>query len=250
MRRLALFAHYDAQAEVKPYIVYYLQRLREVCDDVIFISNSALPERETAKVEALCSRVLLRDNVGYDFGMWRDGLEAIELQGWDELVLTNSSIFGPIHPLDAALRRMSEVACDFWGMTESKEIGWHLQSYFLVFRERVLASSAFREFWKGVLPYRDKHQVVRSYEIGLSTFLREQGFAAAAFVPASEIPVRWFHRYPSNPTLEHAEFLIRYGMPFVKVQLLRENPFDRQLAPIYAALEAAGYDGSLVISRS
>ncbi|MET0592097.1 MAG: rhamnan synthesis F family protein [Polyangiaceae bacterium] len=247
MRRIALFAHYDAQAQVKPYILYYLQRLREVCDDVIFISNSPLSEHEIAKTRPICSRVHLRDNVGYDFGMWRDGLKLVDCAEWDEVVLTNSSVFGPIHPLDDVFRRMSEVRCDFWGMTDSTEISWHLQSYFLVFRRKVLDSAAFADFWRGVLPYRDKSQVVRSYEIGLSCFLREQGFVPAAVVPVASVPVPWFRRRKPNPTLAYAETLLRSGMPFVKVELLRDNPFGRPLAAVYLALEAAGYDGSLVV---
>lgn len=246
MRRLALFAHYDAQAQVKPYIVYYLERLREVCDDVSFVSNSPLAEHEVAKARPICSRVHLRDNVGYDFAMWSEALRAIDLESWDEVVLTNSSVFGPIYPLGPIFRKMSDVSCDFWGMTDSEEIAWHLQSYFLVFRRPVLASAAFRDFWQSVLPYRDKHQVVRSYEVGLSTFLREQGFRPAAFVPATELVTPWFRRRWPNPPIGHAEALIQRGMPFVKVELLRDNPFRLSLAAVYSALEAAGYDGSLV----
>jgi hypothetical protein len=80
----------------------------------------------------------------------------------------------------------------------------------------------------------------------LSTLLREQGFLPAAFVPVSALSVPWFRRRRPNPTLGYAETLIRHGMPFVKVELLRDNPFGRPLAAVYSALEAAGYDGSLV----
>lgn len=246
MRRIALFAHYDAQTEIKPYIVFYLRRLREVCDDVIFVSNSPLPKPEIAKATPHCSQVLLHANVGYDFLMWRLGIERIEPENWDELVLTNSSIFGPIHPLGRVFARMGDVACDFWGMTESKEIAWHLQSYFIVFRRRPIVSGAFHDFWKAVLPYRDKHQVVRSYEIGLSTFFCEQGFAPAVFVPTSQLPGRRFRQSKFNPLLERPQLLIERGMPFVKVELLRANPFGAKLAPVYTALQAAGYDGSLL----
>src|SRR5687768_7677270 len=99
MRRLALFAHYDPDSEVKPYILYYLERLRVDCARIVFISTSPLPEAEIEKLESRADRVLLKENVGLDFGMWQYAVERENLTGYDELVLTNSSIFGPIYPL-------------------------------------------------------------------------------------------------------------------------------------------------------
>ena len=57
-------------------------------------------------------------------------------------------------------------------MTDSFEIRWHVQSYFLVIKRRALQSLAFSQFFNAVLPYRDKDQVIRSYELGLTRFLR------------------------------------------------------------------------------
>jgi lipopolysaccharide biosynthesis protein len=251
MKRVAIFAHYDGQNQVKAHSVHLLRALREDCDDVVFVSTSALPEPELDKVRPLCSRVGLKDNAGYDFGMWQHGLGWLDLSVWDELVLANSSFFGPISPLRGVFERMTKDPCDFWGMTDSFEISWHLQSYFIAFKKKVLVSPALRQFFDAVLPYRDKDQVIRSYEIGMTKFMCEQGFRPAAFVPfaswaTSTARASKLRNKRENPTCFHPLRLIEAGMPLVKCQLLRDNPARVKLAPIYRAMEASGYDLKLI----
>jgi len=251
MKRIAIFAHYDGQGEVKPYVLTLLRGLREVCDEIFFVSTAQLSDSELQKVGTCCSRAELRDNSGFDFGMWQHALARLELANVDELVLTNSSVFGPIYPLAPIFERMAEQACDFWGMTDNFEIRWHLQSYFLVLKKRALAFPGFSRFFSAVLPYRDKDQLIRSYEVGLTKFLCEGGLRPAAFVPVAS----WVSS-PSrkarlcarrqNPTLYQPQALLAAGMPFVKAQLLRDNPARVSLTAVLAAMQATGYDMSSV----
>jgi rhamnosyltransferase len=261
VKRLVLFAHYDAQGEIKRFIVHYLRALREVCDRIVFVSTAQLAESEIAKIREYCAEIVIRENVGYDFGMWRHAIERTDLEAWDELVLTNSSVFGPLHPLQPIFARMAEEPVDMWGMTENVEIAWHLQSYFLVFRRPLLTSQVFRDFWASILPYKDKDQVIRSYEVGLSRLLLDHGFTLRSFAPteALDIPGAFplfnvlgeslWARLRSrrvNPTCGYAVPFIRAGMPFVKAELLRDNPLGVELEPVIAEMEAAAYDMTLV----
>ncbi|MBM4377578.1 MAG: hypothetical protein FJ095_21085 [Deltaproteobacteria bacterium] len=250
MRRLAIFAHYDAQNEVKRYVLHYLEALRTVCDDIIFVSTSPLPESEVGKLTSTCGTVHLKDNVGLDFGMWRHALERIDLGAWDELVLANSSVFGPVTPLAVTFAQMAPVTCDFWGMTNNHDIAPHIQSYFLVFRRAALASEAFKRFWECVLPYKNKRQIIMNYEVGLSTFLVENGLRPALVAPVEELPVPLWRRKKrwkaSNATCSFPRLLLEEGVPFVKVELLRDNPVGVPLAPVYRWMERRGYDLGLV----
>jgi len=250
MQRVALFAHFDAQDEVKPYIETLLKGLREVCSRIVFVSTSKLTEREQAKLQPFVERVHLRENVGYDFAMWKDALDLFELGECDELVLSNSSVFGPIFPLAPIMDRMSSDPCDFWGMTDNLELVWHLQSYFVVFKRRVIDSDAFRSFWKNVQPHEDKNQVILDYELGLTKHLTDRGFRPGTFAPIdswSNIFTRWRmtrgHRY--NPTLYYPMDLLRMGMPFVKVNLLRDNVGRIRMKQVLRAMKEAGYDERL-----
>ena len=248
MKRLALFAHYDPRAQVKRYVVHHLQALREVCDETWFVSTASLPEQELAKVRPICERAWTRENVGYDFGSWSDALDRVTLTDWDELVLTNSSVFGPLWPLREAFERMSTKGVDFWGMTDSGSVAWHIQSYFLVFRARLLHSTAFRELFRGVTG-TDKLALIRKYEVGLTTAFTRAGFRAAVLVPGREIPRPFLQRMlrPNfNPPISQPMALLERRMPYVKIELLRNNPRRRPLEPVRAAMRAAGYDSSLI----
>lgn len=249
--RLALFAHFDEGNRVKPYIVDHLAKLKEHCSRIVFISTSALPEREMERVRPFVTEVLLKENVGYDFGMWRHALERISWGHFDEIVLTNSSVFGPVWPLGPIFERMSQTPCDFWGMTDTREGAWHLQSYFLVLRRRLIESPQFTAFWQGVLPFRRKGAVVLSYEIGLTAYFEDYGFRPAVFASVDSWAPPAIRRHMEltrnfNPTLFYPLELLRAGMPFVKVELLKNNLADLDLGAVRAAMRVAGYDLSLV----
>jgi lipopolysaccharide biosynthesis protein len=243
MRRVAAFAHYDPQNAIKGYILHHLRALREVCDEIHFASTAQLADAELAKLEGIVTSRRLFENSGYDFKMWAEITNSLDLGKWDELVLTNSSVFGPITPLARAFERMESVACDFWGMTDSLEIEYHVQSFFLVFRKSMLAGGAVRQFFASVLPYRHKLQAIRSYELGLSHFFLDQGFVPAALASVLD---RSLSLGACNPCLRASIRLMELGMPYVKVELLRDNPFALRLAPIRARMASAGYPLDLV----
>jgi lipopolysaccharide biosynthesis protein len=247
-KRLVVFAHYDAQGEVKRYIVHYLRALRRECARLVFVSTATLGAEEIAKIDGLCDEIVHRDNVGFDFAMWRDVIDRVDLAAWDELVLANSSVFGPLFPLRHVFERMAARECDAWGMTENDELSWHLQSFFLVFRKPVLEAPIFRQFWSSVLPFRDKRQVIRSYEIGLSRLLLDHGFKLDTFAPTEALG-RWHERLrprPVNPTCGRPMPLLRAGMPFVKAELLRDNPMGVELEPVIREMARVGFDFSLL----
>lgn len=252
-RRLVVFAHYDAQGEVKRYILHNLRALRAECDRLVFVSTAALGAEHLARIGEICDEIVLRDNVGFDFAMWRHVLDRTDFAEWDELVLANSSVFGPVFPLRPVFERMAAQPCDAWGMTENDELAWHLQSYFLVFRRSVLDSPIFRQFWASVLPYRDKEQVIRSYEIGLSRLLLDHGFLLESFAQPRALDPRAGWPFPlggrlrpMNPTCGRPLPLLRAGMPFVKAELLRDNPMGVELEPVIREMARGGFDFSLL----
>jgi rhamnosyltransferase len=151
-------------------------------------------------------------------------------------------------------QRMADSPADMWGATENFDEAPHLQSYFLVLRKRLLASKAFAQFWSSVLPYKSKRQVIQSYEIGMSRFFRDHGFQLAPAVNAGQLfgvqpGSVWYEpicRVSGNPTVRYGAEFIELGLPLVKVELLRDNPFRVKLDRVYRAIERTGYDLSLI----
>lgn len=227
MKRLLLYAHYDAENKIKPYVVHTLISMKSVCEDIVFITNSPMENVEYEKIKDLCSKVISRENIGYDFSMWKTAINQYDYSQYDEVVLSNSSVVGPIFSIDKLFSHMEKHDCDFWGVTENFQISRHLQSYFLVFKKNVTSSKSFREFWDGILEYENKWQVVLSYEVGLTQWFVQKGFSFKSYCPWSEIlsyasflKIDRFKK-PKNPTITFWRELFQFEVPFIKNEVIR-----------------------------
>jgi len=252
-KRLALYAHHGPSPTVARHVLFYLAALHRLDFHIDFISNSELSPASAAELKNFCARVATRENSGFDFSMWRHGLAAHDLAQWDELLLTNSSLIGPLQPLAPLWENPALAGCDFWGLTDNNEIENHLQSFFIVFRRPVLQSPRFTDFWHAILPFRDKQQVIRSYEIGLTRWLAEGGFRWRAVFEREKIWAQFLHRRSlprrardrvcppaisgQNTVIQFPDLLLENGMPFLKAALLRETGAAFRPQPAFALLK-------------
>lgn len=251
MKRLAVFVHFDKEGIVDPYVEYYLRHLREVADEIVFVTTSRLDENSLAAVENLCQKVICRENIGYDFMSYKTGLAAYDLALFDEVVICNDSVYGPFYPMEELMERMGSEPCDYWGITESFQFEHHLQSYFIVFKKRALQSNVFRNFWDDVKVIESKADLILAYEIGLSSRFQKAGLVQSAAVKiknekkeARKKMVSFLLRgeykkarnvfkrcrdggnFACNTSLLFWDVIItQYRMPFLKVAVLTHNAF-------------------------
>jgi lipopolysaccharide biosynthesis protein len=264
VRRLIAMAHYDARGEAKPYLLHYLQRLRPLADRLVVVSTAPLTDEAHGALAANADVVLRKPNVGYDFGMWKLALAREDLDAYDEVVLTNSSVYGPLRPLADVLAEMAQRGYAFWGISDSIQFSHHLQTYFVVAGRDVIRSPAFRAFFDAVLDYRDKRQLIFAYELGLTMWLSEHGFSWGALIPYRSVmqavygdrnPARIPHR---NPAVHLAAAMIDLGSPFLKVEALKpvlrrrepglvQRAAERvRLQMIHRRVQDAGFDLGLL----
>ena len=149
---------------------------------------------------ALAPLVLRRVNTGWDFASWLAGIHETRslLAGLDELVLANDSVFGPVHDLRESWEHPAVRDADFWGITDSWQLGYHLQSYFLVLRRPALDHPALWDYLAGYPFPVAKRQVVRDGELGLSTALLRAGLTAAVTCPYEAVARRWLGDLPDR----------------------------------------------------
>jgi lipopolysaccharide biosynthesis protein len=236
--RVALFAHYDRDGIIDDYVLYYLRGLRHVAERIVFVSNGALRPGEAPKLDGLAELVSAEHHGGYDFGSWQRAFAHIErdLGAIGELILANCSCFAPVYPFADVFEHMASVECDFWGPTAHQKNGQlgNIESYFMVFRQRILTDPAFADFWRAVEPQPHVDRVIAQYEVGLSRFLLARGYRLASYMPQDPelLPLNGFY-------LRHQ--LHRYRSPWLKVRLFKENPhsvarldrFLAELGPFY-----------------
>ena len=256
---LCIFAHYDRDGIIDDYVIHYLEALAKLGCETVFVSTApGLDADRIQRIRPLTSRIILRQNRGYDFGSWRDALATCgELTRYDRLLIANDSVYGPIRDLGEVFETMKQRGALAWGITDSWRYVRHLQSYFLVFERPVLESEAFQGFWRDLPDHRFKHSVIVEGELGLSRRLARAGFELAAVCDyralAQDIDRRsagtnWLGT-PVNATHWGWKALVeKHGCPFIKVQLLRDNP--KGIADIgeWEAVVGAvsDYDASLI----
>jgi lipopolysaccharide biosynthesis protein len=252
--RVAVVVHYSRRGAFLNYFRYLVEQLDHAGFAVIIVSNS--PKLLVETVPSLlphCALVLHRYNIGYDFGAWRDGiLEIPDLTALQQLLITNDSVFGPLHDLGTVLAHCDATQGDVWGVTESFDTRYHLQSYFLTFSNAVLRDQKFQNFWLQMRYVENKRVVIFKYEIGLSQLLLKNGFRLRALYPYRELTgcvvselMKDFETkkhpliadyskhilqtidfgYPLNPTHHFWEaLLLTFKCPFIKRDLLEKNP--------------------------
>ena len=286
MRRALVFAHYDPQGIVDPYVLFALGAYRQYFETIHFVSTADLGPAQRARAATLADRVIVRGNVGYDFLSWRTGFEAIPRPGvFDEIVFANDSCYGPCRDLGAFWSKVEALDADLWGATLNRQFRPHVQSFFMGFGRRLIQDGFLKRFWNGVEAIPDKMQLILTNEVGLSARVEEAGFRVGGVVdfpdpgsnPGSD-PGPDSHENRRERVIEDchsttdpersAQALrnigaeafpnpmqlywleaFRRGLPLLKIELLRDNPLNANLIKIHAVLKAANHYDIPMISR-
>jgi lipopolysaccharide biosynthesis protein len=229
MKDVCLFAHYDKDNIVDDYVLWYLRNISDLNFSIVFISAARLSSSEVDRLGAYCHDVILRENGGLDFGSWSAGFAKHGSSIGGRLLLANDSVYGPVGSLAVAVKRLTSKRADFYGLVESIEIAPHLQSWFLLFEPWVLKSGEFRAIFSQPFSAMTKRQIVQNGEVGLSRRLERRGFRYEALHrnDCAGLP----RRHDANHMLVFwRELLLAEGIPFLKIELLRDNPIGGENA--------------------
>ena len=232
MERILLYVHFNKCNHISGHVFYQLEQLKPLFSKILFISNSPLSNEDKCRLreDLGISDLLERDNRGFDFAAWRDGMNWLgfdTLQNSDSLTLMNDTCFGPLWDLAPIYQRFEEdPQVDFWGMTNFRKTRYfeeHLQSYFVTFKQSVLKDKSFREFWSQVEDFTDVQDVIDHYETKFTKCFVEAGFKYQALLDT---------RQEEAGELVHPDFsyykplrILEAKVPFLKVKALTGNPF-------------------------
>lgn len=244
-----VFSHYDPTGRVQDYVLTYLDELKNCGFSVVFVTTS--PSIDYESLEKLKDRVataIIRNNIGYDFGSYKTGIELLlSRQKPKRLLLTNDSVFGPMLSLQQIINNASRH--DLYGITDSYDHHYHIQSYFLLYGSRVLDSPVFQAFWEKVELIENtqpdfKKKIILDYEVGGSQHFLDAGFSLGVEFEFTQLAQTVFNEYLAdfkrsrhskntisppfqlnfNSTHRYWKQLIKLGCPFLKRELLLFNP--------------------------
>src|SRR6266446_6788820 len=107
-KSVCLFVSYSPKGRVKHYVRLHLDRLRNCGISIFFIMIADKPTLLNLKERVgPTAGLVVRQNIGYDFGAWADVLRAFpSLWEADTLFLINDSVFGPFGQYERVFNRV------------------------------------------------------------------------------------------------------------------------------------------------
>jgi len=283
-KRWVIYSTFDESGRAASHAVEQVRAYQRAGFDtlVIDISPHVSKERKHDWNE-VASKWIRRPNTGYDFMSYREGLFLLcemssEKEGLDVL-FTNDSCFGPFTPMADVFRNfyeLDESRNTVFGITDSYEKSYHLQSYWLLFKAPLLHLAI--KFFASMVTAQDRDEAIVNGELALSRYLLDEGCVLKAFNPVEstvrhfahfkgrflsplELGLRRFAGRPKfndyadkaclkyllrrrdfacdlNQTLAFGVHMFKKNMtPFVKRKLISENPYADPAIP--AGLDVA-----------
>jgi lipopolysaccharide biosynthesis protein len=245
-KHLCLFAHFDPHGLIDPYVILYLETLKSIGCDIVFVTENA-QKKELKKLGQLCFRVVQRSAGGLDFGSWYSALTFLKLNlnSYDTVILANDSAYFPVKPIDQLLKKMKKF--DFWGITESLQQGstsnsYHTQSYFMAFskpaRKKGLLNQFLSQYEK--YPILSKCGIIEIFEYGMTRWALNLKLKVGALCDLKRCYeyTKKIRKVPNlnclTPTLDLWDTLITEEQcPILKIGLVRDNPknnYDEAIA--------------------
>ena len=224
MTKLAIFAHYDKRNEIQDYVVEYLRGLKEVAHNIIFVSDSDVPQEELSKISNYVSHSIVGRHNEYDFGSYKRGyLWALDndiLKNYKELIFANDSCYAPLFPFSTMFEKMKDTKADYWGATindnkhyKTDEIRNHVQSFFMVFKPQIFNSKHFENFMRSIKKQKEKKDGINKYEIGLSIYLQENGYNLDCYSEISK-------SVADSHLAQYKQLIKKERLPFLKRNII------------------------------
>jgi guanylate kinase len=249
VKRALIYVHYNKNDELSEYVIYQLEKLKHFYEKIVILSNSKLTGSSLIRLEKYADAVIQRNNIGFDFAAWRDGIRHIgweTLETYDELTFMNDTCFGPIRDMSTIYEQFNKNhEADFWGITNHREemngmpgtvnernplgdpIPKYIQTYFIAFKNRVIKSEIFQNFWNMIEDYTDIKQAIIHYETQLTKLLENSGYKNRVLVEAENIEMPIYAPF-HNICLWTPDILLPIS-PFIKRKAFVRNKYASQL---------------------
>lgn len=265
MKRLLIYFIYDKDGIIDDYIFYFLNAFKEYCEEICVVVNGKIEYKAKETLQNLVNKVIVRENIGYDSGAYKEALVMYgfeNLKKYDEIILANFTMFGPIIPLEELFCKMDKEKVDFWGITKhpcSKykianfKITEHIQSYFIAYRKNLITSNDFKTYWDTIKTPTTYEEAIAFHELRNTEFFENLGYKSATFVNLK----KYEHKLHKKPYFYYTIQQIKEDkMPFVKRKIFQmkktkmESPIEKGAVELINFIEKeTNYDKNLMLKN-
>lgn len=267
---IGIFVVFAENGSIDDYVFYLVQKLKDILEELIVTINGIPNDREKEILLGITDKIYIRDNMGYDCGAYKETMEKYigweQLKHYDELLLVNDSCYGPIYPLDEVYEKMDSKELDFWGITEQTPIKgsqydtnllpYHVQSYFLVVKSKMLHSKEFRDFWENVSVSNDYNETVAGFELKFTKYFNDLGYKSGAYIDCTAFCTRtdvsqayvFFDSY-RLVSEHHCPFIKKKVFLFPHALVLTANAGETARRTLNYVREHTVYDENLILQN-
>lgn len=250
-RDVCLFSIYAPGGKVSPATVTYVESLAENGFTVIacVALDDPTADFDVASLSAAAG-IVVHKNGGMDFAAWAGALCLLpDCWSASRLVFTNDSVFMLPDLMKPFVERLRLETADFVGLTDSRCIIPHIQTYFFQFQGAALSNPKLHAFWASVQMFTDKEDVIHTYEVKLLQHVTDDwGLTNNTMFSLDKILPHATAADCAQLNVSHSywDHLVSQGLPFVKVELLRDNPLQLNILHWQSVFKAHGASVDLV----
>lgn len=272
-KRLGICCFYDKYGMVGEYMKVYLQSLLPYLTDLVIAVNGRLEAEGERSLREYTDQIYMREDKGMDGGAYQDMLLNVlgmdYVRKYDELLLFNDTVYAPISSWEPVFDKMEKTEADFWGLTqnENKSVPLHLQSYFVIFRSKLLQSEAFENYWRNLEAGElDKNRVIANFEINMTYYLENRGYSwdtysrrndknifcnPYVFLAEEKLPVikanvfsYWADRYTTDKERRQTELYVKNHSSY-NFALIEENLRHKEGRDFYQMKSSVAEDAAV-----
>lgn len=229
-KRLGVYFFYDGDGVVDGFVKYFLEEYRKCVERLIIVVNGNLTKEGEAVFRSFTQDLIVRENEGLDVWAYKTAFEYMgweKLQEYDETVIANCTVMGPVYPLRKVFEEMEDCDVDFWGMSKYYRfdhsdldgripygyIPEHIQSYFMVYRSSLVKAKEFHDYWDQMPPVKNYHDSIGFFEAVFTKKFADYGFQWDVYVDTDDM-----------------EHLTQYAMLDYPMELIRDRkcPFFKR----------------------
>ena len=221
MKRVAIYFFYDKDGIVDGYVDYFLEDLKKNLDRLIVVCNGKLTSEGRKKFSKYTIEIIVRENKAFDVWAYKEGIEYIgwdNLKNYDELIMLNMTIMGPIYPFKEMFDEMdSRKDLDFWGITKFHKfpvdpwgliqygyIPEHIQSHFIAVRKPMLKSYEFKQHWEKMRMINTYFESVSYHESIFTKKFNDKGFKSDTYVNSNDLK-----DFTDHPIIDYPKKIIK-----------------------------------------
>lgn len=200
--RLVIFFFYDKDGIVDRYIPFMLSEVQKNADEIYVVVNGNLTDEGRNVFKQFAVDVFERENKGFDVWAYKESIERLgwdKLESYDEIVLMNFTMMGPIYPFEIMFNEMNGRDLDFWGITQFFKTDFdpfqtmpdgyipdHIQSHFIAVRKTMVKSDVFHHYWEKMPMITGYLDSVSKHEALFTQYFEKKGFSWQVYVDAED----------------------------------------------------------------